>query len=61
MGMDVAGILAVQVWGQQWIKVLCILYDGVTTDGLGGTLPKGKTTRMRVQLKIEHVMVAVTS
>ena len=59
--LDVGGIQASRVWGQQWIKVLRVLYEGVTTGGLGGSSPEGKAAKMRTQLEIERVMAAVTS
>ena len=59
--LDVGGIIASRVWGQQWIKILGVLYEGVTTGGLGGTSPEGTAARMRVQLEIERAMAAVTS
>ena len=61
VALDAGGIFAAHVWGQQWIKVLRVLYEGVTTGGLGGISPEGKAARMRVQLEIERVMAAVTS
>jgi nucleoporin GLE1 len=33
--LDVFGLEAKSVWGQQWIKMLALLYEGVTV-GLGG-------------------------
>lgn len=59
--LDVGGILAARVWGPQWIKVLGVLYEGVTTGGLGGSSAEGKAARMRVQLEIERIMTAVAS
>ena len=33
--LGVFGLEAKSVWGQQWIKMLALLYEGVTV-GLGG-------------------------
>ncbi|OJT07083.1 Nucleoporin gle1 [Trametes pubescens] len=64
--LDVGGLLAREVWGQQWVRLLSLLYDGVTVGyhGLqgrliGGPSPEGVAARMRVQLEIERIMSAL--
>ena len=51
------GLLASQIWGHQWIKLLALLYDGVISGKVGGdTTAEGKAARVRVQLDIERIM-----
>ncbi len=64
--LDVGGLLAREVWGQQWVRLLALLYEGVTVgyDGLegrliGGQTPEGIAARVRVQLEIERIMGAL--
>ncbi|KAH9920021.1 GLE1-like protein-domain-containing protein [Epithele typhae] len=61
--LDVCGVLAAEVWGQQWIRLLALLYEGVTTgyhglEGqlIGGATPEGTAARVRVQLEVERIM-----
>ncbi|PFH48824.1 hypothetical protein AMATHDRAFT_149026 [Amanita thiersii Skay4041] len=64
--LDVMGTDARDMWGLQWIKMLGLVYQGVTegfgTNGaneplyIGGQTPEGKSSRMRVQLEIERIM-----
>ncbi|KAI0746748.1 hypothetical protein C8Q80DRAFT_1345139 [Daedaleopsis nitida] len=56
--LDVGGLLAREVWGQQWIRLIALLYEGVTVgyhdlEGrlIGGSSPEGIAARMRVQLE----------
>jgi nucleoporin GLE1 len=62
--LDVCGSDAKDIWGQQWIKMLALLYEGVTV-GLGGDMviggqsPEGKAARVRVQLEVERMMSGV--
>ena len=62
--LDVCGSEAKDIWGSQWIKMLALLYEGVTV-GLGGDLviggqgPEGKAARVRVQLEVERIMSGV--
>ena len=59
VALDVGGLLAAQIWGQQWIKLLALLYEGVMTGKVGGdTTAEGKAARVRVQLDIERIMSA---
>ncbi|KAH7926574.1 hypothetical protein BV22DRAFT_1118778 [Leucogyrophana mollusca] len=63
--LDVGGLEARSVWGQQWVKLLELLYEGATKGigggkTLGGQSPEGKAARMRVQLEIERIMQAPT-
>lgn len=64
--LDVCGTQALNIWGQQWVKLLGVLYDGVT-NGLpgstaekprliGGVSGEGTAARTRVQLDIERIM-----
>ena len=57
------GLNAKAIWGAQWVKLLEVLYEGVTvgifnTPGrlIGGTVPEGIAARTRVQLEIERIM-----
>ncbi|KAI0717408.1 GLE1-like protein-domain-containing protein [Cerioporus squamosus] len=63
--LDVGGLLAREVWGQQWVRLLALLYEGVTVgyhglEGhlIGGQSPEGIAARVRVQLEIERIMNA---
>jgi nucleoporin GLE1 len=63
--LDVGGVEAKFIWGNQWVKMLELLYEGTTTgiggvaDKLvGGKTPEGKAARVRVQLQIERIMDA---
>lgn len=54
---------ALRVWGAQWVKMLALVYDGVTVGigadrYIGGTSPEGKAARVRAQLEIERIMSA---
>ncbi|KAJ3500468.1 hypothetical protein NLJ89_g9779 [Agrocybe chaxingu] len=40
-GLDVLGLDAKDVWGQQWLKVLGLLYEGITTGYEPGKLIGG--------------------
>ncbi|EMD36459.1 hypothetical protein CERSUDRAFT_156135 [Gelatoporia subvermispora B] len=63
--LEVGGTEAARMWGQQWAKLMGLLYEGVTV-GLGGSnerliggqTPEGIAARVRVQLEIERVMTA---
>ena len=54
---------AKEIWGVQWVKMLEVLYEGVT-EGIngqkdrliGGQSPEGIAARVRVQLEIERIM-----
>jgi len=58
VALEVGGSHARNVWGSQWIKLVALLYEGVTTDPspLGGSGPDGRASRVRLQLEIERVM-----
>ncbi|OJA12961.1 hypothetical protein AZE42_04710 [Rhizopogon vesiculosus] len=65
--LDVGGMEAKFIWGNQWVKLLELLYEGATagiggTAGklLGGQTPEGKAARVRVQLQIERIMRATS-
>ncbi|KAK7048672.1 GLE1-like protein-domain-containing protein [Favolaschia claudopus] len=60
-GLDVLGSHALEVWGQQWVKMLELIYGGVTVgfaEGrfIGGTSPPGVSARSRVQIEVERIM-----
>jgi nucleoporin GLE1 len=59
--LDVLGSDARDIWGYQWVKLLALVYEGVTAslDGgnfIGSEAPEGKAARVRVQLEIERIM-----
>lgn len=66
--LDVLGSTARDIWGIQFVKLLGVVYQGVT-EGLGakgefhigGTTPEGKAARVRVQLEIEAIMKDVVA
>ncbi|KAJ7625229.1 GLE1-like protein-domain-containing protein [Mycena polygramma] len=55
VGLDVLGSHALEVWGHQWVKMLELIYAGVT-DGfaegrfIGGSTGAGISVRARVQI-----------
>jgi len=58
---------AMFVWGNQWVKMLQLLYEGATTGIggaagklLGGQTPEGKAARVRVLLQIERIIQATS-
>ncbi|KAJ6504636.1 GLE1-like protein-domain-containing protein [Mycena vitilis] len=61
VGLDVLGSHALEVWGHQWVKMLELIYAGVT-DGfaegrfIGGTTAAGMSARTRVQIEVERIM-----
>ncbi|KAG2151589.1 GLE1-like protein-domain-containing protein [Suillus bovinus] len=66
--LDVGGMEAKFIWGNQWVKMLELLYEGAMTgiggvEGklLGGQTPEGKAARVRVQLQIERIMDTTSS
>ncbi|KAJ7594921.1 GLE1-like protein-domain-containing protein [Mycena floridula] len=57
--LDVLGEDARKAWGNQFAKVLQVLYEGVTGANatlIGGTSPEGKAARVRVELRIEKIL-----
>ncbi|KAI0001152.1 hypothetical protein BJV77DRAFT_972697 [Russula vinacea] len=58
IALEVGGSHARSVWGSQWIKLMALLYEGITTDPspLGGSGPEARASRVRLQLEIERVM-----
>jgi len=58
VALEVGGAHARDVWGSQWIKLMVLLYEGLTTDPppLGGSGPEAHASRVRLQLEIERVM-----
>ena len=58
VALEVGGAHARDVWGSQWIKLIALLYEGVTTDPspLGGSGPEARASRVRLLLEVERVM-----
>jgi len=58
VALEVGGSHGRSVWGSQWIKLMALLYEGVTTDPspLGGSGPEARASRVRLQLEIERAM-----
>jgi len=58
VALEVGGSHARDVWGSQWIKLMALLYEGVTTEPspMGGSGPESRASRVRLQLEIERVM-----
>ncbi|KAJ7851664.1 GLE1-like protein-domain-containing protein [Mycena olivaceomarginata] len=59
--LDVLGSHALEVWGQQWVKMLQLIYTGVTVgfaEGkfIGGTTAAGHSARIRVQIEVERIL-----
>jgi len=59
--LDVLGSHALEVWGHQWVKMLELIYAGVTVgfaEGrfIGGTTAVGTSARTRVQIEVERIM-----
>ncbi|KAJ7851654.1 GLE1-like protein-domain-containing protein [Mycena olivaceomarginata] len=59
--LDVLGSHALEVWGQQWVKMLQLIYTGVTVgfaEGkfIGGTTAAGHSARTRVQIEVERIL-----
>jgi len=58
VALEVGGSRPRDMWGAQWIKLMALLYEGVTTDPtpLGGSGPEARASRVRLELEIERVM-----
>ena len=59
--LDVLGSHALDVWGHQWVKMLELVYQGVTVGFaqgklIGGTSPEGTSARTRVLMEVERIM-----
>lgn len=59
--LDVLGSHALEVWGQQWVKMLELVYQGATigfAEGrlLGGPTGVGTSARTRVRIEVERIM-----
>ncbi|KAF8629806.1 hypothetical protein AX15_003275 [Amanita polypyramis BW_CC] len=67
--LDVMGSHAKDIWGIQWIKMLALIYEGVTkgfstgSGGenllIGGQSSEGRSSRMRVLLEVERIMKSI--
>ena len=62
--LDVLGSHALEVWGQQWVKMLALVYRGATVgfaEGrfIGGTTGEGTSARARVVMEVERIMAGV--
>ncbi|CAK5270529.1 unnamed protein product, partial [Mycena citricolor] len=62
--LDVMGSDALQVWGQQWAKMLQLIYQGITEGYapgklIGGTSPLGIAARSRVQSEVERIVAGI--
>ncbi|KAL1745938.1 GLE1-like protein-domain-containing protein [Schizophyllum fasciatum] len=61
--LEIFGAEARKIWGQQWVKVLALIYD-LASNGigegkvLGGTSPEGGASRLRIKLEIDEIMGA---
>ncbi|KAJ7022753.1 GLE1-like protein-domain-containing protein [Mycena alexandri] len=60
-GLNVLGSHALEVWGHQWVKMLELIYKGVTVgfaEGrlIGGPTGVGNSARTRVLTEIESIM-----
>ncbi|KAF9527169.1 GLE1-like protein-domain-containing protein [Crepidotus variabilis] len=59
--LDVMGVEARDVWGRQWIKVLALVYEGITKGYhqgklIGGDTPEGSAARTRALVALEAVV-----
>ncbi|KAF7314635.1 hypothetical protein MKEN_00937200 [Mycena kentingensis (nom. inval.)] len=64
-GLDILGPFALQVWGHQWVKMLELMYIGVTVGFagkklIGGSAPDGNAPRMRLKMEVEKVLAGTT-
>lgn len=54
------------MWGQQWIKMLALIHEGITTGYekdklIGGDSAEGAAARTRVMVALENIMNGVQS
>jgi len=61
VGLEEFGLEAKHLWGQQWVKVLRLLHEGLSEglgDGsvIGGQSAEGRAAKVRVELEIERIM-----
>ena len=62
VALDVGGARAKDIWGMQWIKMLAMVYEGVTMGmtgtgmKIGGDTPDGRAAQVRVQLEVERAL-----
>ncbi|TFK36301.1 GLE1-like protein-domain-containing protein [Crucibulum laeve] len=60
-GLDVMGTQAKAIWGIQWVKILALIYEGVTVglgNGklIGGESAEGSVNRTRARMEVERIM-----
>ncbi|KJA21837.1 hypothetical protein HYPSUDRAFT_140194 [Hypholoma sublateritium FD-334 SS-4] len=65
-GLDVLGLEAVDVWGQQWVKMLGLVHEGITVGYekdklIGGNSAEGAAARTRVMVALENIVNGVES
>jgi len=58
------GLEAKDIWGKQWVKVLALIYDGITVgyeEGklIGGESAEGSAARIRVTVALENIVNGV--
>ncbi|KAF8882102.1 GLE1-like protein-domain-containing protein [Infundibulicybe gibba] len=61
--LDVMGADAIKIWGHQWIKILALIYEGITTGLgnqklIGGESSEGTAARARIQMEVERIINA---
>lgn len=61
--LEVLGSEAADIWGFQWIKVLQLIYEGVTVGvfgqagkTIGGDSPEGKAGKAKVKMEIQRIV-----
>uniref|UniRef100_A0A8H7XTQ4 mRNA export factor GLE1 n=1 Tax=Psilocybe cubensis TaxID=181762 RepID=A0A8H7XTQ4_PSICU len=64
--LDVLGLEACNVWGKQWIKMLMLIYEGITTGYENGKLIGGDSTesahaRTRITFTLGNIINGVKS
>ncbi|KAF8915703.1 GLE1-like protein-domain-containing protein [Mucidula mucida] len=62
-GLQVLGSDAKAIWGNQFVKLLALVYEGVHTGfgdksggKIGGSKPEGSAARVRLSIEIERIM-----
>ncbi|KAF9479117.1 hypothetical protein BDN70DRAFT_906385 [Pholiota conissans] len=65
-GLDVLGLEALDVWGQQWVKTLALIHQGITQGYetgklIGGDTTEGAAARTRTLVSLENIMNGISS